>query len=62
MEYAILRPSAYMEHHVHAFNGPRVLTKGKVQLVGRGLKQRNFVAATDVAQFAERALLEDPLP
>jgi uncharacterized protein YbjT (DUF2867 family) len=62
MEYAILRPSAYMEHHVHAFNGLSVLTKGKAQLVGRGIKQRNFVAAADVAQFAVRALLDDPLP
>jgi uncharacterized protein YbjT (DUF2867 family) len=62
MPCVILRPTAFMEHHVHAFNGLNVLTKGKAQLVGAGTKKRNFVAATDVAQFAVRALLDDPLP
>lgn len=62
MACAILRPTAFMEHHVHAFNGLQVLTKGKAQLVGPGTKKRNFVAATDVAQFAVHALLDDPLP
>lgn len=62
MAHAVLRPTAFMEHHVHAFNGLNVLTKGKAQLVGPGTKKRNFVAATDVAQFAVRALLDDPLP
>lgn len=62
MPFAILRPSAFMEHHVHAFNGVNVLTKGKAQLVGTGAKRRNFIAASDVAQFAVRALLDDPLP
>ena len=62
MACAILRPTAFMEHHVHAFNGLNVLTKGKAQLVGPGTKPRNFVAASDVAQFAVRALLDDPLP
>jgi uncharacterized protein YbjT (DUF2867 family) len=62
MAHAVLRPTAFMEHHVHAFNGLNVLTKGKAQLVGPGTKKRNFVAASDVAQFAVRALLDDPLP
>lgn len=62
LSYAILRPTAFMEHHVHAFNGLAVLTKGKAQLIGPGTKRRNFVAATDVARFAVRALLEDPPP
>ncbi len=62
MVCAILRPTAFMEHHVHEFNGLNVLTKGKAQLVGAGSKKRNFIAATDVAQFAVRALLDDPLP
>lgn len=56
----ILRPSAFMEQHVHAFNGHGLLSKGKVQLIGPGTKRRNFIAATDVAGFAERALLDDP--
>ena len=29
LTYAILRPTAFMEHHVHTFNGLNVLTKGK---------------------------------
>lgn len=62
MACAILRPSAFMEHHVHTFNGLNVLAKGKAQLIGPGTKQRNFIAASDVAQFAVRALLDDPLP
>jgi uncharacterized protein YbjT (DUF2867 family) len=62
LTYAILRPSAFMEHHVHMFNGLNVLKKGKAQLVGRGTKKRNFVAASDVALLAVRALMDDPLP
>ena len=62
LTYAILRPTAFMEHHVHTFNGLNVLTKGKAQLVGPGTKRRNFVAASDVAQIAVRALLDEPLP
>lgn len=62
LAHVILRPSAFMEHHVHAFNGLSLLQKGKVDLIGPGSKPRNFVAATDVATLAERALLDDPLP
>lgn len=62
MSHAILRPTAFMEHHVHNFNGLNVLTKGKAKVIGLGTKKRNFVAATDVAQFAVRALLDEPLP
>ena len=51
-----------MEHHAHNFNGEALLKKGKAQLIGPGTKKRNFVAATDVAGFALRALLEDPPP
>ena len=58
----ILRPTAFMEQHVHLFNGKAVLDKGKANLVGRGAKPRNFVRAADVAQLAVRALLEDPPP
>jgi len=58
LEHVILRPSAFMEWHVHEFNGKALLAKGKAQLIGPGTKQRNFVAATDVAEFAVRALTE----
>jgi uncharacterized protein YbjT (DUF2867 family) len=62
LPHAVLRPAAFMEHHAHRFNGLNVLTKGKAQLIGPGTKRRNFVAAADVAQFAVRALLDEPLP
>ena len=62
LQHAILRPTAFMEHHAHNFNGKALLEKGKAQLIGPGTKQRNFVAATDVAIFAVRALLDEPLP
>jgi NADH dehydrogenase len=60
--HVILRPTAFMEHHVHRFNGQAVLDKGKAQLVGAGTKPRNFVCAADVAEIAVRALLQDPAP
>jgi uncharacterized protein YbjT (DUF2867 family) len=62
LPFAILRPSAFMEHHAHNFNGKGLLDKGKAQQIGPGIKPRNFVAATDVARLTERALLDDPLP
>lgn len=62
LDAVILRPTAFMEQHVHLFNGKAVLDKGKASLVGPGSKPRNFVCAADVAQLAVRALLEDPPP
>lgn len=62
IDAVVLRPTAFMEHHVHNFNGQAVLDKGKAQLIGPGTKPRNFVCAADVAAFAVRALLEDPPP
>jgi uncharacterized protein YbjT (DUF2867 family) len=62
MAFAILRPSAFMEHHVHNFNGKGLLEKGKAQLIGPGTKRRNFIAGSDVAAFAVHALLDEPLP
>jgi len=58
IENVILRPSAFMEWHAHIFNGKSLLEKGRTQLLGSGTKQRNFVAASDVAQFAAKALTE----
>jgi uncharacterized protein YbjT (DUF2867 family) len=62
LPHVVLRPTAFMEQHVHLFNGKGLLDKGKAQLIGPGTKPRNFVAAGDVARFAVRALLEDPPP
>jgi uncharacterized protein YbjT (DUF2867 family) len=62
LAHVTLRPTAFMEHHVHNFNGKGLLEKGKAQLIGPGTKKRNFVAATDVAHFAVLSLLADPKP
>lgn len=62
LDAVVLRPTAFMEHHVHHFNGKAVLEKGKAQLIGPGTKPRNFVCAADVAPLAMRALVEDPPP
>lgn len=60
--HVILRPTAFMEHHVHEFNGKGVLANGRSQLIGSGGKKRNFVAADDVAQYAVLALTAEPIP
>ncbi|MDH4287503.1 MAG: SDR family oxidoreductase [Aquincola sp.] len=61
MGFTILRPSAFMEHHVHRFIGQMLLDKGFVVLIGPATKPRNFVAVRDVAPFAVVALTEDGL-
>ena len=62
LPHVVLRPSAFMEHHVHTFNGKALLEKGQARLIGAGTKKRNFVAAADVAQFAVLALTAEPRP
>ncbi len=62
LDAVILRPTAFMEQHVHLFNGAAVLAKGKAQLIGPATKPRNFVRAADLAPLVVRALLEDPPP
>jgi uncharacterized protein YbjT (DUF2867 family) len=61
MGYTILRPSAFMEHHVHKLNGQMLLERGFTIIIGRGTKLRNFVAVRDVAPFAVIALAQDDL-
>ena len=61
MGYTILRPSAFMEQHVHQFNGQMLLEKGFCVIIGPGTKPRNFVAVRDVAPFAAQALSTDDL-
>ena len=60
--HVILRPTAFMEQHVHEFNGRAVLEKGRARLVGPGTKPRNFVSAADVARIAVEAITADPAP
>lgn len=61
MSYTILRPTAFTESHAQMLIGDPILRSGKVVLFGRGDKPRNFVAADDVAYFAELALNEASL-
>jgi len=61
MGYTILRPSAFMESHVHRFNGQMLLERGFTVIIGPGTKPRNFVAVRDVAPFAVVALAQDDL-
>lgn len=62
LDTVVLQPTAFMEHHAHAFIGKGLLATGKARLIGPGTKLRNFVCAEDVARLAVRALLEDPPP
>lgn len=61
LTYTILRPTAFMEWHVHLLNGKSILERGKTLILGDGLKPRNFVAVRDVARFAVRAMSEPAL-
>jgi uncharacterized protein YbjT (DUF2867 family) len=61
LEHVVLRPSAFMESHAHAFNGKGLLDTGRAVVLGTGTKPRNFVAAPDVARIAASALT-GPLP
>lgn len=58
LSYTIVRPSAFMEWHAHAFNGKGIVERGKTLLLGNGTKRRNFVAATDVAALVVQALTD----
>lgn len=59
LNHTILRPTAFMESHAELFIGQPILDSGKVTLFGKGENPRNFVAADDVAYFAQKSL-EDP--
>ena len=56
LRYAILRPSAYMEWHVHNLLGKAIVETGATTIFGPGTNPTNFVAADDVAAVAEHAL------
>lgn len=61
LPFTILRPAAFMECHVHRFNGQPLLEKGRTVLIGPGTKPRNFVALRDVVPIAVQALTGDTL-
>jgi uncharacterized protein YbjT (DUF2867 family) len=61
LQHVLLRPAAFMEWHAHEFNGRHVLERGRVVLLGSDSKKRSFVAASDVAHAAARALVDDEM-
>ena len=56
LQFSILRPSAFMESHVHQLLGKPLLERGTAKIYGTGRNSINFVAARDVAAFAVMAL------
>jgi uncharacterized protein YbjT (DUF2867 family) len=61
LAYTILRPSAFMEWHVHNLLGKNLVESGRTTIFGNGNNPTNFVAASGVAHFAVLALTE-PTP
>ena len=61
MGWTLLRPTSFMEQHVHQLNGQMLLERGFTVIIGPGTKPRNFVAVRDVAPFAVIALTQDGL-
>lgn len=56
IDFTILRPSAFMEWHVHRLLGQGIVDTGKATVFGAGKTPTNFIAGNDVAQFAYLAL------
>jgi uncharacterized protein YbjT (DUF2867 family) len=61
LSHTILRPSAFMEWHVHRLNGQMLLDRGTTFIVGPGTKPRNFVSVRDIVPIALQALEHDSL-
>lgn len=58
LDFTILRPSAFMEWHVHNLLGKDLVESGKATIFGNGNNPTNFVAAADVAALAVLALTD----
>jgi NADH dehydrogenase len=56
VDYTILRPSAFMEWHVHRLLGRSILQSGTATVFGTGNASTNFIAAEDLARYACIAL------
>jgi uncharacterized protein YbjT (DUF2867 family) len=54
--FTILRPTAFMEWHVHLLLGKSIVDSGKTTIFGSGNNPTNFIAVSDVAHFAVLAL------
>lgn len=59
LDFVILRPSAFMEWHVHNLLGKGIVDTGQATIAGEGRNRINFVAAADVAAVAV-AVVDDP--
>jgi uncharacterized protein YbjT (DUF2867 family) len=58
LSYTILRPSAFMEHHVHNLLGASIPKTGKTTIYGAGNNPNNFIAGVDIARLAVLALTD----
>lgn len=54
--YSILAPNTFMEGTVIRIIGEQVVSEGLVKLIGSGEKVHSFIARSDVASFAIKAL------
>src|SRR5437762_402203 len=57
LTWTIIRPTSYIETWCEVLGRP-LLEKGKTQVFGRGHNPINWVAASDVAQFVELAVVD----
>lgn len=58
LDFTILRPTAFMDWHVHLLLGKSIVDSGQTTIFGSGENPTNFIAASDVARFAVLALTE----
>lgn len=61
LSYTILKPTEFMEWHVHNLLGATILTTGKTTIYGAGNNPINFIAGSDVARFAVLGLTDPRL-
>lgn len=58
LDFTILRPTAFMEWHVHLLLGKSIIDSGRTTIFGSGNNPTNFIAVSDVAHFAVLALTD----
>lgn len=56
LDFMILRPSPFMEWHVHRLLGQPIVETGRTTIFGAGNTPTNFVACADLAHYAQAAL------
>lgn len=61
LDCVILRPSPFMEWHVHRLLGKGIVESAKTIVMGAGTMPTNFIAAMDLAQYAVAALTDPSL-